>query len=155
MFDILMYLFEFYMDNNTVLEQEEAIVFDELENVGFTSIEISRALSWLNGLNVCQNEMTHAKFTCPRAFRQFTLEECEAISSEGRGYLFYLEQIDILDPVTREIVIDRLMALEQLDVDLGRVKWVILIALFNQPDKKSALNLLQNMVIAEEVTVLH
>lgn len=150
-----MYLFEFYMDSNTVIEQDEAIVFDELENMGFTSLEISRALSWLNGLNVCQNEMTQAKFTCPRAVRQFTLEECEAISSEGRGYLFYLEQVDILDPMTREIVIDRLIALEQLDIDLGRVKWVVLLALFNQPDKKSALNLLQNMALAEELNVLH
>ena len=57
--------------------------------------------------------------------------------------------------MTREIVIDRLMALDYRDVDLGRLKWVVLIALFNQPNKKSALSLLQDMVLSEAFDVLH
>jgi uncharacterized protein Smg (DUF494 family) len=47
------------------------------------------------------------------------------------------------------------MALDSREVDLGRIKWVVLIALFNQPDKKSALSLLQDMILSDAFDVLH
>jgi Smg protein len=36
-----------------------------------------------------------------------------------------------------------------------RIKWVVLIALFSQPDKKSALSLLQDMILSDAFEVLH
>ena len=49
-----------------------------------------------------------------------------------------LQQLNIIDPATREVVIDRIMALDPREVDLGRIRWVVLMALFNQPDKRAA-----------------
>jgi Smg protein len=91
----------------------------------------------------------------PHAIRHYSTEECEYISMEGRGFLLYLEQQNILDPMTREIVIDRLIALDHREVDLGRIKWVVLIALFNQPEKKLALSLMQNLVLSDAMDILH
>lgn len=155
MFEVLMYLFENYMDGSVALTTDQDTVVSELELAGFTANEIGRALDWLDGLNRVQEETVQAGPFPSKSIRHFTQEECERISQEGRGFLLYMEQLSILDPVTREIVIDRIMALEPREVDMGRIKWVVLIALFNQPDKKSALSLLQDMILSDAFDVLH
>lgn len=155
MFEILMYLFENYMDGSVALNADQDTVVTELEQVGFTRNEIGRALDWLDGLNRVQETVHSGPQYTSHAIRHYSLEECERIGQEGRGFLLYLEQLGILDPMTREIVIDRLMALDHREVDLGGIKWVVLIALFNQPDKKSALSLLQDMVLSEAFDILH
>lgn len=152
MFEILMYLFENYMDGSIALNADQDTIYSELEQAGFHRSEIGRALDWLDGLNRAQE--TVVPFTS-RAIRCFSTEECEQIPTEGRGFLLYLEQLGIMDPMTREVVIDRVMALDPREIDMGRIKWVVLIALFNQPDKKSALSLLQDMILSDAFDVLH
>lgn len=152
MFEILMYLFENYMDGNVTLRTDEDVIVSELEQAGFNRNEIGRALDWLNGLTQLQKTENPLS---SQGMRYYLFEEIERLGIEGIGFLLYLEQLGILDPVTREIVMDRLMALDKLEIDLGRIKWVVLIALFNQPDKKSALSLLQDMILSEAMDVLH
>lgn len=155
MFEVLMYLFENYMDGSVNLNADQDTIVSELEQAGFHRSEIGRALDWLDGLSRVQEDVSaDARFT-PHAFRHYAPEESERLGVEGIGFLLYLEQLSILDPVTREVVIDRLMALDRREIDLGRIKWVVLIALFNQPDKKSALSLLQDMILSDAFDVLH
>jgi Smg protein len=155
MFDVLMYLFENYMDGSASLNADQDTVVSELEQAGFSRNEIGRALDWLDGLNRAQETVQSGEPYTWHSMRFYSPEESERLGVEGRGYLLYLEQLSILDPMTREIVIDRLMALDAREIDLGGIKWVVLIALFNQPDKKSALSLLQDMVLSEAFDVLH
>lgn len=157
MFEILMYLFENYMDGSVTLNADQDTIFHELEQAGFSHNEIGQALDWLDGLNRFQETVQSGPYLTPHAIRFFSFEESERLGVEGRGFLLYLEQLGILDPMTREIVIDRIMALDGhgREVDLGRIKWVVLIALFNQPDKKSALSLLQDMILSDVFDVLH
>lgn len=155
MFEILMYLFENYMDDSVVLNADQDTIFSELEEAGFTKNEINRALDWLDGLNEVQETVQAGPSLSQHAIRYYSAEEQEQIGTEGTGFLLYLEQLSILDPMTREIVVDRLMALDNREIDLGRIKWVVLIALFNQPDKKSALSLLQDMILSDACDVLH
>jgi Smg protein len=155
MFEILMYLFENYMDGSVALNADQDIIFSELEQAGFHRNEIGRALDWLDGLSRLQETVQASPPFTSRSIRFYTMEECEQIGTEGRGFLLYLEQLGILDPMTREVVIDRLMVLDNREIDLGRIKWVVLIALFNQPDKKSALSLLQDMILSDAFDVLH
>jgi Smg protein len=155
MFEILMYLFENYMDGSVALNADSDTIVSELELAGFNRGEIGRALDWLEGLSRVQENVKAGPQSTPHAIRYYAPEECERIGLEGRGFLLYLEQLSILDPMTREVVIDRLMALDNREVDLGGIKWVVLIALFNQPDKKSALSLLQDMILSDAFDVLH
>lgn len=154
MFEILMYLFENYMDGSVALNTDQDTIVNELELAGFNPNEIGRALDWLEGLNKMQETVQAGALQNSKAIRYYSPEETERLSLEGRGFLLYLEQLGILDPMTREIVLDRLMALERREIDLGRIKWVVLIALFNQPDKKSALSLLQDMILSDAFDVL-
>ena len=155
MFEILMYLFENYMDGSAVLNIDHDTIVNELEQVGFGRREIGRALDWLDGLNRVQETVQAGPSCTTHAIRHFSSEESERLGVEGKGFLLYLEQFNILDPMTREIVIDRLMALDYRELDLGRIKWVVLIALFNQPDRKSALSLLQDMILSDAFDCLH
>lgn len=155
MFEILMFLFENYMEGSAVLKIDNETLLSELEKIGFDRYEISQALTWLNGLTQFQTAVTTDFPITPGAIRHFLPEEAERLGVEGRGLLIYLEQIGILDAMTREIAIDRIMALDHKEVDLGRIKWVVLMVLFNQPDKKSALSLMQEMILADAFDVLH
>ena len=60
------------------------------------------------------------------------------LSSECRGFLLFLEQSGILHPETRELVIDQVMMLDTDEIDLHQLKWIVLMALFNQPDQEDA-----------------
>jgi Smg protein len=155
MFEILMFLFENYMNGSVALPVDNDTIVTELERVGFDRFDIGRALDWLEGLNQFQLTFeSGSKFTS-QAMRYYLPEETERLGTEGVGLLMHLEQISIVDPATREVVIDRLMALDPREIDLGRIKWVVLMALFNQPDKKAALSLLQDMILADAFDVLH
>lgn len=150
-----MFLFENYMDGSAALKMDNETLTVELEKIGFDRYEINRALHWLNGLIQFQKSVAGSPPLTSFAIRHYLPEEAERLSVEGRGLLLYLEQISVLDPMTREIAIDRIMALDSREVDLGRIKWVVLMVLFNQPDKKSALALMQDMVLADAFDVLH
>ena len=156
MFEILMYLFENYMDGSVALNADQDTICSELEQAGFHRSEIGRALDWLDGLNRVQETVQACQYdVSSQAIRYYSSEECEQIGIDSQGFLLYLEQIGILDSMTREVVIDRVMALDHREIDLGRIKWVVLIALFNQPDKKSALSMLQDMILSDAFGVLH
>ncbi len=47
------------------------------------------------------------------------------------GILLFLEQIQVLNLETREMVIERVLALDTAEFDLEDLKWVILMVLFN------------------------
>lgn len=152
MFEILMFLFENYMDGAVVLKSDNETVVNELQRVGFDRYEIDRALDWIEGLHAFQQagpEITS------QSLRHYLPIEMDIIGTQGIDFLTHLERLKIIDPLTREIVIDRIMALDRREVDMGRIKWVILMVLFNQPDKKSALSLLQDMILADAFDSLH
>ena len=67
---------------------------------------------------------------------------------ECRGFLLYLEQLGILTPEAREVVIDRVMALKE-EIDIERLKWVVLLILFNQPGSEDAYAHMEDMVYYE------
>src|SRR3990167_5147988 len=155
MFEVLMFLFENYMDQDIALKMDNADIAVELEKIGFDRYEIDRALSWLDGLIQIQTAVALGPKLTSQAIRHYLPEESERLGVEGKGFLLYLEQLGILDPTTREVAIDRIMALDNREVDIARIRWVVLMVLFNQPDKRSALSLLQDMILADAFDVLH
>lgn len=143
------------MEGSGSLQGNNQAIAEELEQVGFDPFEIGRALEWLAGLNLYQTEVQRGTAPNLLAMRHYLPEEAEQLGVEGLGFLMYVERLGILDPATREMVIDRVMALDPKEIHLGTIKWVTLMALFSQPDRKPALSLLQNMILAEGLGVSH
>jgi Smg protein len=63
-----------------------------------------------------------------------------------------LEQGGILSPQQREIVIERLLALDADDLDLEQVKWVVLMVLSSQPGQEQACARMEDLVFDDAET---
>jgi Smg protein len=152
--DVLMYLFETYMDDGSAGEPDRVELRGELERAGFGNREIDRALDWLDGLT---DGPAIARLRAPnaRAIRVFNDVERARLDSQSQGYIVYLEQIGILSPEQRELLIDRLMALGNEEVDIEQIKWVVLMVLFSQPGQETAYARMEDLVFDENPGMLH
>lgn len=141
--DVLMYLFENYQHGEFSDTENQDTLRDELTAAGFPIDEVNHAFSWLDGLD--QQRQRPLLFGPAGALRVYAREEQARLSAECRGFLLNLEQLGILDASSRELVIDRLMAIED-EIDLERVKWVCLLVMINQPDGEDAFEHLEDLV---------
>jgi Smg protein len=87
--------------------------------------------------------------------RVFSADELERISTSCRGYLLQLESDGILSPLQREIVIDRLVALDSDEVDIDRLKWLVLMVLSSQPGQEQACARMEDLVFDETDSLPH
>jgi len=152
--DVLMYLFETYVDADEEPEADHNELRSELSRAGFGDPEIDRALEWLDGLTEHQVGLAFNAQTGhgTRIYNDFEQDRLEAAS---RGYITYLEHIGILSPPQREILIDRLLALESADIDVEQIKWVVLMVLFSQPGQELAYARMEDLVFEESTGSVH
>lgn len=141
-FDVLIYLFENYLDRAAEQAPDPDEMRTELLEAGFPQQEINRAFDWLKTLGA-QQPMRAASLP---AFRIFSSEELAKLDVECRGFLMFLEQSGILTAANREMVIDRLTALNEGTISLENLKWVVLMVLFSQPSEEVAFARMENLV---------
>lgn len=152
--DVLMYLFENYMDEETGMDANQEALKSELVAAGFPEAEINKAFSWLEGLVQTQEGRLDAPLS-HASVRVFTPPEISRLNLECRGFLLFLEQVAVLDQATRELVIDRVMALDEDEIDLEQLKWVVLMVLFNRPGREAALAWMEDLVFNDMSRNLH
>jgi Smg protein len=87
--------------------------------------------------------------------RLFNDVESEKLDVECRGYLLFLEQVGVLDQQTREVVVERVLALEEDEIDLEQLKWVVLMVLFYQPGREVAYAWMEDLVFEDMEAVIH
>jgi Smg protein len=87
--------------------------------------------------------------------RVFTFDEERKLDAECRGFIYFLEQAGVLDGISRELVIDRVLALENDELDISQLKWIILMVLFNQPGQEQAFVWMEDMVMDDLNRNLH
>ncbi len=152
--DVLMYLFETYVDTEDDPEPDQNELRSELSRAGFGDAEIERALDWLDALTEQQESLNYGTQTAhgTRIFNDF---EHERLDTNCRGYITYLEQTGILSPPQRELLIDRLLALETADIDVEQIKWVVLMVLFSQPGQELAYARMEDLVFDEASGLMH
>jgi Smg protein len=152
--DVLMYLFENFSDQEFEQTPDQMVLRDELLQAGFGEPEVDRALDWLEELATTDAE-PFANKPAERSTRIYNARELARLDTDCRGYLVYLEQIGILNPVQRELVLERLMALDTVDIEVEQVKWVVLMVLFSQPGQESAFARMEDLVFDEVSDALH
>jgi Smg protein len=150
--DVLMYLFQNDMEEDVDVDPDRESVQMELLAAGFPSREIDLAFAWLDSLI---DRPSLPLPVNPRSYRIYVAAELARLGVECRGFLLRLEQGSILDPETRERVIDRVMALESDDIGLHQLKWIILMVLFNQPGREEAYAWLEDLVFDDVPGYLH
>lgn len=139
--DVLMYLFENYIDNeqDSNIELGYDAIREQLFNVGFSHNEISKAFTWLDDLTPQATDFDLNLVDRPQpAMRLYTADEKEKFPTECQGFLLFLQQLGIVNTEVREVVIERCMALESEQLSLDELKWVLLMVLFNDNDEPQA-----------------
>ena len=156
--DVLLYLFEHYLaDDADLVRDRDALksgpLFDELGQAGFSPAEINKAFEWLDALATQRPAASPARIGGPT--RVYADAELDRLDMECRGFLMFLEQHGVLDAGQRELVVDRAMALEQDEMDLDDLKWVVLMVLFNQPWSEAAYAWMETQMFADEPEPVH
>ena len=80
--DVLMYLFESFVDSEDEPEPNRNELREDLERAGFGDREIERALDWLDGLNTTEVASTGPQSA---AIRIFDGAEIEKLDARARG----------------------------------------------------------------------
>ncbi|NOQ90171.1 MAG: DUF494 family protein [Gammaproteobacteria bacterium] len=152
-----MFLFERYLEDDDLNEtrrvtEERDRIHIRLEEMGFHNNEINQAFDWLEDLaEISDNQqITPLKETSSRIYSE---QEKKLIGIESIGFLHFLEQTNILTPITRELILDRVAALGQ-PLDAEQLKWVILIVLHTRPGEENALALLEDFIFDEVTDII-
>lgn len=157
MFDVLMYLFETYIHNETEMRVDQDRLTRDLTDAGFEREDIFNALMWLEKLADYQEGLVEPMQLAsdPLSVRIFTQEESQRLDASCRGFLLFLEQIQVLNLDTREMVIERVMALDTAEFELEELKWVILMVLFNLPGSENAYQQMEELLFEKNEGMLH
>jgi Smg protein len=161
--DILLYVFDRYMfDEAPEVPEREALARD-LESAGFGEANVERALDWLADL---AGERSRAPLPASAEggdgarrkrgpLRLYSPMELTRLSVDCRGLLLSLEEADILSPTQRELVIDRLLALDVEDLNLEQVRWIVLMVLSSQPGQEQACARMETLVFDPDTSAAH
>lgn len=141
-FDVLIYLFENYLDGDSDNYPDTDVIASELLDAGFQQPDVSKAFDWLESLA----DMETITPAVPSSFRIFSSQEMAVFDLECRDFLMFLEHSGILSSANREIAIDRAMALKDENITLDRLKWIVLMVLLSQPGDSAAFSRMEDIV---------
>lgn len=133
MFDVLVYLYETYYRPDACPDSEALV--KKLSAVGFEEDEISKALGWLTDLAEATHDYAdrypqQAPFSV--GIRIYAQQEMNVLGTEAVGFLQFLESAKLIDPIQREIIIDRALATSEPQVSLDKIKVIVLMVLWSQ-----------------------
>jgi len=151
--EILIYVFDRYMLEEVPEVPEREDLARHLKANGFPHAKVERALDWLADLAGVR-DLAPLDGNGP-ALRVFTDGELARLSTECRGFLFTLENLGVLAPQQREIVIERMLALDADELDTEQLKWVVLMVLSSQPGQELAFARLEDLVNEARTSAPH
>jgi len=155
MLEVLIYLFENYIVDGVAFEPEQEKLAEELLGAGFPNEEINKAFAWLEDLlDVCEQDGQIIKQS-NNAFRFYTSDEMQQLNFDGLALITRLVNVGVLDQFLREMVIDRVMALDSVQVNIDHVRWVILMVLSNRPGFDDIAEWAEVIVTDDMVPVIH
>jgi Smg protein len=137
MYDVLVYLFENCQQTEVAYDRDR--VAKKLSAAGFEDSDISEALHWLAGVVRAPQGALDKLPDAQRSFRAYAPRELAKLDAACRGFLLTLEHSGILNPQTRELVIERSLAASGEALSLEQLKLVVLMVLWNQQTATSRL----------------
>lgn len=151
--DVLFYLFDNYPDLDGQAAEERAVMQGYLRDAGFLSSEIEQAFAWLESLGEEAVQVEAA--SRPTALRVFAPQEQYWLDGECQSYLLFLENAGVISPTVREQILDRVLALQDPDFNLDRLKWVVLMVLLNRPEEGNSFFWAEGLSVSGSAPVFH
>lgn len=151
--DVLMYLFENIIGEDLPFDSDNVLVFDRLEEMGFPQHEILRAFDWLHELSDLEEKTADTK-DISNSIRIYSELEKQMLDPESIGFLIHLEQTGLLNATSRELILDRVIALD-VELDVEQLKWIVMIVLYSHPDEENAYAWMESMVFDPIISYMH
>jgi len=140
MFEVLVYLYETYYRPDAF--PEPAILAKTLSDIGFRETEITDALVWLTDLAETNQDFA-ISYPQQTAFsfglRIYAEVEQSVLGVAAIGFIRYLEAAQLLNPIQREIVIERALAADESPMPLDKLRLIVLVVLWSQGEEPDAL----------------
>ncbi len=151
--DVLTYMFESYFEEADAMFNREALL-EELVEVGFDHGDVEKAFNWLADLPTSSDDI---QLSSPgqASMRFYNPWEVKKLDLECQGYLLGLEQMGVLSAASRELVIDRVMALDTDEINIEQLRWVCLIVLYNLSGTDVPYNWLEDVIMDLSSTNIH
>lgn len=150
--DVLFYLFENFSDYNDANQNRE-VMHHHLQSAGFPDGQISKAFDWLESLGDDAHHILDQNN--PSSLRVFSAKEKRWLSPDCQNYLIYLQNFGVLTADTREFIIDKVLVLRDIDFDLDKLKWVVMLILLNHPDKEAEYTWMDDIAMSDELPIYH
>lgn len=147
--DVLMYLFENIITDENPIFPENEHMFDRLEDLGFPQHDILLAFDWLEDLADIHTELlsspTSQLVINASSTRVYSQLEKMLLTPECISFLMHLEQNQIIHPMSREVILDRVTALD-VELELDQLQWIIMIVMYSQPGEENAYAWMENLI---------
>lgn len=155
-FDVLMYIVTHHMRSHSKEMPSAKAMTSELERAGFHIPAITSALQWIGELFSLYQTLVH-EIGKNKTTRVFSEEEKDILNAQCRSYLMLLYRIDILDNLSLELTINRLLALHRFNhIERFHLEWVVLMVLFVQPRTELALARMEQLILTgDDKITLH
>jgi Smg protein len=137
MFEVLVFIFENYIAQHALPDHE--IMTLELTAAGFEQSDISGAVDWFNELKSMLTQTPAVYSHKQSGMRMFTDAELNKISTESFSFILFLQQAKVLNDVEFDLIIDRAMALKQKQINIEEMRWITMLALWNEGREKDYL----------------
>lgn len=153
-FDVLVYLFEHYIDVGDEQVMEQSKLKSELLEAGFSENYVDRAFDWMDELTSLPVTAIE-NYLGQSSMRIYSPEERQRFDVDAQGFLLFLEQAGIIDSSRRELIIDRAMALGDTVLTVEHIKWVALMVLFSQAGMEGHYSQMEELVYGDIPFELH
>ena len=151
--DVLLYLFENHIeDSETPLNRDS--LQQQMIDAGFPMREVLKAFDWVEALESERPPMA-AQGDQQRPVRVYHPVESARLDADCQGFVHFLECNGIIDAERRELIIDRAMALDEEEISLEELKWVVLMVLFNEPGHEDAYAWMESLMFDQDPCWAH
>jgi Smg protein len=137
MFEVLVFIFENYIAQHALPDNE--IMTQELAAAGFEQMDIVGAVDWFHEMKTMLTETPAVYSHRHTGMRVLTDAELKKISTESLSFVLFLQQANVINDVERDLIIDRAMALKQEQIKIEEIRWITMIALWNEGREKDYL----------------
>jgi Smg protein len=137
MFEVLVFMFENYIAHHTLPANE--VMAQELSAAGFEQSDIVGAVDWFHEMKTMLTQPPAAYNLKQAGMRMFTEAELGKISTESLSFILFLQQAKVLSDIEFDLIIDRAMALKQEQIKIEEMRWITMLALWNEGREKDYL----------------
>ncbi|MBW5290305.1 MAG: Protein of unknown function Smg [Candidatus Ruthia sp. Asou_11_S2] len=152
--DVLTYMFDYLFEEaeqDSTHEIDDTELKAHLSDIGFDTMRIDKAFSWLENIAIIQDgKIKPFKTTYQASMRIYTEAEKIKLSAKSRGFLLFMENIGQLDANQREMIIDQIMSLGDASISLEELKWVVMMVLGNSVDGETSTQWLESIVFLDD-----